>query len=470
MKIECCFVVALVTIHIRLALAKAHDEVMKEQWLEDPQRDEAERDLQARIIDGDRVPIDTYPWFAFPFFDVSQLDVDDEILLNDDGLLRGGCAASLVAPDMLLTAAHCVDEIYAFTVLLGGFIVGQYCLDNVATNCGQNSEFHYIDTIFPHPNYSLDNGLIANDFAIIKLKDKSMIDPVPLDQNVFSPDYDEGKTLWAAGFGNTDNSTNELTAPSYLLHAEVNYVDPKTCTDIYKEDNPLFGILGINFEDEPSVMCAGNPGKGICQGDSGGPLYDKENNVLVGVTSFSSLQCSELPSGFSNVASQWPWIQETICNNHGVNNTPDFCETFSPKECDKGETLLSIQIETKSLGNDCWWGLYNHDKDEIVAEGGLDYLSTSTYQHDYCIEEGVCTIMYLEADSGRSDSIFEVTMKNETTKGKFAPEMEKIILHASASCTLDIPVPDVFSGAWNFGSDFSLQLILGSFVSLLMIL
>jgi hypothetical protein len=51
-------------------------------------------------------------------------------------------------------------------------------------------------------------------------------------------------------------------------------------------------------------MCAGNPGKGICQGDSGGPLYDKENNVLVGVTSFSSLQCSELPSGFSNVASQ----------------------------------------------------------------------------------------------------------------------------------------------------------------------
>ena len=130
--------------------------------------------------------------------------------------------------------------------------------------------------------------------------------------------------------------------------------------------------------------------------------------------------------------------------------------------------MLSIQIETKTLGDDCWWGLYNHEKDEIVAEGGLGYLSTSTYQHDYCIEEGVCTIMYLEGSSGRSDSIFEVTMKNETTKGKFAPEMERIILHSSASCTLDIPDP--FSGAWKFGADFSLQLILGSFVGLLMIL
>jgi hypothetical protein len=60
MKIEFWFIVALVSIHTSLALAKEHDEVMKEQWLEDPQRDEVERDLQARIIDGDRVPIDTY--------------------------------------------------------------------------------------------------------------------------------------------------------------------------------------------------------------------------------------------------------------------------------------------------------------------------------------------------------------------------------------------------------------------------
>ena len=103
------------------------------------------------------------------------------------------------------------------------------------------------------------------------------------------------------GFGNTDITTPDMRAPSYLLHAEVNYVDPKTCTDIYTEGKP---VNGDTFEDEPSIMCAGNPGKGICQGDSGGPLYDEENNVLVGVTSFSSNQCSELPSGFSNVASQ----------------------------------------------------------------------------------------------------------------------------------------------------------------------
>ena len=104
------------------------------------------------------------------------------------------------------------------------------------------------------------------------------------------------------GFGNTDDLTLEPTGPSYLLHAEVNFVPPETCSDIWGKANPAFNVFGIKFEEIDSVLCAGNPGKGICQGDSGGPLYDKENDVIVGITSFSSLQCSELPSGFSNVS------------------------------------------------------------------------------------------------------------------------------------------------------------------------
>ena len=127
--------------------------------------------------------------------------------------------------------------------------------------------------------------------------------------------------------------------------------------------------------------------------------------------------------------------------------------------------MVSIQIETKILGDDCWWGLYNHEKDQLVAEGGEGYLSDSIYQYEYCLEEDVCTVMYLEGRNGGSDSIFEVTMKNETTKGKFAPEMERICFYSSVNCAVDIPDP--FSGALKFSADFSLQLVLGSFIGLM---
>ena len=60
MKIACWFVATLSSIQNGLILAKQDDEATREQGLTHRLRHEIERDLQARIIDGDRVPIDTY--------------------------------------------------------------------------------------------------------------------------------------------------------------------------------------------------------------------------------------------------------------------------------------------------------------------------------------------------------------------------------------------------------------------------
>ena len=117
----------------------------------------------------------------------------DDAFLDDDGLLRGGCGASLVAPDMLLTAAHCIEGLFEYAAEFGGFTIGQYCLENVTTNCGQFSEFHYVDAMYPHPDFGVDKGIPVNDFAVIKLVDNSTIDPVSLDDGSFSPYYDDGK-------------------------------------------------------------------------------------------------------------------------------------------------------------------------------------------------------------------------------------------------------------------------------------
>ena len=53
------------------------------------------------------------------------------------------------------------------------------------------------------------------------------------------------------------------------------------------------------------TICAGDDA-GIgdaCNGDSGGPLYDRENQVLVGLTSYGDPDCvSESPGVYARIA------------------------------------------------------------------------------------------------------------------------------------------------------------------------
>ena len=95
---------------------------------------------------------------------------------------------------MLLTASHCVPVFVDSLLNSGGVIIGQLCL-NKANNCGQEIDVQFIDSIFPHPDYHQNEqfGSLNYDLAVIKLKDKSSIEYVPLDQGSVSQSYSEGK-------------------------------------------------------------------------------------------------------------------------------------------------------------------------------------------------------------------------------------------------------------------------------------
>ena len=56
-----------------------------------------------------------------------------------------------------------------------------------------------------------------------------------------------------------------------------------------------------------SMMCASDDGKDACQGDSGGPLVDKDNRVLVGITSWGKRNgCADkrYPGVFARISDQ----------------------------------------------------------------------------------------------------------------------------------------------------------------------
>lgn len=68
----------------------------------------------------------------------------------------------------------------------------------------------------------------------MKLKRRSRIEPVEIDQGDISPNYNSGDgDLWAAGFG-TKNPENPNQSTSTLQHVELAYVDQEECDAAYK--------------------------------------------------------------------------------------------------------------------------------------------------------------------------------------------------------------------------------------------
>jgi len=83
----------------------------------------------------------------------------------------GICGASLIAPNRVLTAAHCVSRGPPATVRVG------------ATSQSSGEEIE-VQCVSLHPNY---NGNVANDLAVIKLKTNAQATPVELNADANNP-------------------------------------------------------------------------------------------------------------------------------------------------------------------------------------------------------------------------------------------------------------------------------------------
>lgn len=262
--------------------------------MEEPQNNDATVfNPKLRIINGDLAPADSYPWFA-----------------------KGqGCGASLVTPEFVITAAHCSS--YRFDRLR----IGAVCTGNAngdGTNCGNYFEVRYAKQEFMPPE-NQDGSTDEYDVRLVQLTERSTIEPVEIDDGLFSNNYSGGRgNLWTAGFGLTSMST--LRDSDYLLHLEKRYIPFADCQKILQNEE------WITVKE--SMICVQNddPTRQACFGDSGGPLYDSVNKKLVGVVSTGNNSCSGFPVIYTRLASHYEWIKETICTNHS-DPKPSMCNS-----------------------------------------------------------------------------------------------------------------------------------------------
>ncbi|CAK4146938.1 unnamed protein product [Aphanomyces euteiches] len=202
-------------------------------------------------------------------------------------LTTGGttyCGGSLIAPNVILTAAHC-------TVELNGAL--KYAVIGTHYNGGTTSgETIAIKQQIVHPKYNSNTN--TNDFAIYLLASNAKTAPVPVSFDTVGASV----PVVVRGWGATSQGGS---SPNVLLELTVNSLSNTQCANLLK---------GYNVDS--TMLCAGGQaGKDSCQGDSGGPLTleSSGSEKLVGVVSWG-IGCAQAnkPGVYSRISAAKDFI------------------------------------------------------------------------------------------------------------------------------------------------------------------
>ncbi|XP_072043206.1 trypsin-1-like [Amphiura filiformis] len=245
-------------------------------WQDDPKCGLQTVDLlpETQIVGGQPAQEGEWPWQAALYAYGSPM-----------------CGASLVAPNWIITAAHCIYEL-----MLGS---------NSLTDISENSQKLPCSEFYVHPLY--DGETREWDMALMKVERPfeitDYVRTVCVPQKSQENEFEADEPVTITGWGTTSEGGPQNPD---LFEVTVPVIDQQECID--------------NYVPEPitdKMICAGLPegGKGHCQGDSGGPLVGLIKTpqgyrwYLGGIVSYG-FGCArpEFPGVYTRVTEFEDWI------------------------------------------------------------------------------------------------------------------------------------------------------------------
>lgn len=242
-----------------------------------------------------------FPWM------VAVLKVE-EIAGNEVNLYQ--CGGSLIQPNVVLTAAHCVANLKAHFIKVRA---GEW--DTQSEYELYPHQDRFVDHVIVHPDYN--NKSLWNNFAILILKTpfqlKPNVDTICLPQANETFDH---VTCIATGWGK-DKFGKEGRFQNILKKVSLDIVPHVNCEPALRTTR-----LGQYFELDSSFVCAGGK-KGVdtCKGDGGSPLVctrpgttnGKNIYYQVGIVAWG-IGCGEngIPGVYADVTKAITWIYSAM--------------------------------------------------------------------------------------------------------------------------------------------------------------
>merc|ERR1712107_760636 len=245
------------------------------------------------------------------------------------------CGGSLIAPGVILTAAHCVDKFRQNPTEL-------------KIRCGEWDTQHQSEP-YPHQDRDVQNLAIhpefdgrnlQNDFVVLFVTEDFVLDQhldtacLPAADEVF-----DGTTCFATGWGK-DQFGAAGQYQVVLKEIDLPVVGHDQCQDSLRTTR-----LGQKFKLHDSFLCAGGvAGKDTCKGDGGSPLvcpskYDPYTYVQAGIVAWG-IGCGEqgTPGVYADVSKATCWIDQAITCHYGASTgnynsfmgyTSNVCQTWT---------------------------------------------------------------------------------------------------------------------------------------------
>ncbi len=229
------------------------------------------------------------------------------------------CSGSLIAPAIVITAAHCLERAIALESTEGDVAFGP-------GGVGEPDDFTEqieVRDVLIHRRYT--DGLFNEfDIGFVRLKTKASVTPIRFNTDPL-PDALLGTPILSVGYGVTDGETREgFGTKRQIVH-------------------PIRAIFS-------GLIVAGGEGETTCFGDSGGAhIVEMDNEgvptpTLVAVTSFGAAKCKG-PSYHARVDRYADLVNEVVsawgessCKHDGqccevAGTCPEGCE-FADPDCD----------------------------------------------------------------------------------------------------------------------------------------
>jgi hypothetical protein len=252
------------------------------------------------------------------------------ILMTGSSSKVGLCTGTFVSKNLMLTAAHCVNNNKAFNIFVpqtnqsdpGKTTI--LMLHDRASNVYYDSTYHLTPEMVP-----------VNDVALLQFAQPYMGQLMRLDRAADRIGYNVGQALRVCGFGETE--TSAAMKPGWF---------PFACLDGAIQPSQmcktrLKGSLDQNQFCLEFISVGSTTGS-ACHGDSGGPSWSlgrlpsgESVLVQVGVTSWGAGDCNSNVTVFTRIVDYQSVVARVVCTVQGSDDS--VCKLYSD-----GQTYASL--------------------------------------------------------------------------------------------------------------------------------